>query len=143
MKSFNLKNLITKLMTVVILLNPILVNAQADNKGSNLVDESIQDLAIVMGAGAVGAVLGLSTLSFAETPKDHLKNVAIGGAIGVVIGVGLVVFGQANKSSAEIGEVNKILSPESLEGISRLEFSQQKIANSYLMQPTFEYNFTF
>ncbi len=33
-----------------------------------------------------GAVLGISTLSFYETPQDHLSNVAIGGAIGILLG---------------------------------------------------------
>ena len=53
---------------------------------------------IVGGAGAAGAILGLSTLSFVEKPGDHLKNVVAGAAIGIIVGVGVVAYLQATKS---------------------------------------------
>ncbi|MBC7713579.1 MAG: hypothetical protein H7177_09580 [Rhizobacter sp.] len=142
MKTNLLKKLLTALITAVILVNPIQVMAQ-DSKEGSVADESLQDLTTVIGSGVVGAVLGLSTLSFVDKPKDHFKNIAIGGAIGMVIGVGLVIFNQANKSGASLSENKLPLSPESFEGLARSEFSEQKIAENYLMQPTFGYNFTF
>ncbi len=144
MKSLT-KKLLTGLITTVILIQPLQLRAQDDAKGTtsgSFVDESLSDLYVVLGSGAVGAVLGLSTLSFAETPKDHLKNVAIGGAIGVVFGVGMVIYNQATKTSI-IADLPRELTPESSEGLARFEFSQQKIAQSYLMQPSLGYNFTF
>lgn len=137
------KKLLTGLITTVILINPLQLRAQEKVTTGSLVDESLGDLYVVLGSTAVGAVLGLSTLSFAETPKDHMKNVAIGGALGLVFGVGLVVYNQATKSSAVISDLPREITPASSEGIARLEFSKQKIAENFMMQPTLGYNFTF
>jgi len=142
MKSL-IKKLLTGLITTVILINPLQLRAQEQVAPGNLVNDSLGDIYVVLGATAVGAVLGLSTLSFAETPKDHMKNVAIGGAIGLVFGVGLVVYNQATISSAVISNHPKEITPDTSEGLARLEFSQQKIAENFMMQPTFAYNFNF
>lgn len=76
---------------------------QANNQ-SSMAEESIRDISTVAAIGAVGAVLGLSTLSFVEEPKDHLKNVLIGGSIGIIIGVGVVAFKQATLSKQQYEE---------------------------------------
>lgn len=73
------------------------VLAQDDSKFA-IIDESLQDLNIVVGAGIGGAVLGLSTLSFVDKPSEHLKNVVVGGALGIITGVAIVSISQANKS---------------------------------------------
>lgn len=144
MKSELIKKLLTGLITAVILMNPLQVKAQdGKDAGGSFVDDSLSDLYVVLGAGAVGAVLGLSTLSFTETPKDHLNNVAIGGALGVVFGVGLVIFNQATRSQSMVVDLPHDITPETSEGLARFEFSKQKIAENYLMQPTVGYNFTF
>ncbi len=65
----------------------------------SLASRSLNDFYIVAGAGAGGAVLGLSTLSFVDEPSDHSKNILIGGAIGVVIGVIVVVYLQATETT--------------------------------------------
>jgi hypothetical protein len=120
------------------------VNSQETPSAAGLLDESLQDLSVVFGTGAVGAILGLSTLSFADKPKDHLKNVSIGGAIGVVIGVGIVVFGQASRSQNSITQSPTYpLGADSLEKQVRIDFSKQKIAESYFLTPTVGYNFSF
>lgn len=80
-----------------ILFSLSLSSVQAE-EGYEIIDESIQDLNVVMGTGLGGAVLGLSTLSFVEKPSEHLKNVILGASLGIIIGVGIVAFGQANKS---------------------------------------------
>lgn len=70
-----------------------------DNQGlDGLVDETKQDIMLVLGAGLAGAVLGLSTLSFVEEPKEHTRNILVGASIGVIVGVAFVAFNQANKS---------------------------------------------
>lgn len=85
-----------------VLLSTILpqfaAHAQEDN---SLVQDSVRDLTTVLAIGAGGAVLGLSTLSFVDEPKDHLRNILIGGAIGVIVGVGVVVYNQAENSRKE------------------------------------------
>ena len=75
---------ITFLTFISIFLNTAM--GQAGNE-STMVDNSIQDISTVAAIGAGGAILGLSTLSFVEDPKDHLKNVLIGGSIGIIIGL--------------------------------------------------------
>lgn len=71
---------------------------------NDIVQDSIKDITTVLVMGAGGAVLGLSTLSFTETPKDHLRNILVGGAIGVIAGVGYVAFKQATVGSNVIKE---------------------------------------
>jgi hypothetical protein len=55
-----------------------------------------------VGGGLAGAVLGLSTLSFVEEPKDHTRNIVVGASIGIIAGVAYVAFTQANKSREAI-----------------------------------------
>lgn len=63
---------------------------------NDIVQDSIKDITTVFVMGAGGAVLGLSTLSFTETPKNHLRNILVGGAIGIIAGVGYVAYKQAS-----------------------------------------------
>ncbi|MBF0359602.1 MAG: hypothetical protein HQK49_01230 [Oligoflexia bacterium] len=63
-----------------------------------ILENTMSDLSIVIGAGLGGAVLGLSTLSFTDEPRNHLKNILIGASIGIVIGVAIVAWGQATKT---------------------------------------------
>lgn len=142
MKSTLTKKLLTCLVTAVILLNPLQLRAQ-DSNSAGFVDESLNDLYVVLGSGAIGAVLGLSTLSFVETPKDHMKNIAIGGAIGIVFGVGYVIFNQATKSQIITELTPSPMTAETNESLARIDFSKQKIAESYLKDPTVGFSFTF
>lgn len=94
MKSF------LKKTTLLIISTFTLVNASVcAQQGDGVFKETMMDMYIVAGAGAGGAILGLSTLSFVEEPSDHLKNIVVGGAIGIIIGVGVVAWRQASKSS--------------------------------------------
>ena len=74
-----------------------LPTAQAQENQA-LLKDSLRDMKTVLTVGAVGAVLGLSTLSFVDEPKDNLRNVLIGGALGIILGVGIVAYTQANAS---------------------------------------------
>ncbi len=85
--------LIILMLTITSILSK---NVMAED--SSLVDESIGDISTVMAMGAGGAVLGLSTLSFVEEPKDHLKNIVVGGSVGIIVGVAVVAWRQATKS---------------------------------------------
>ncbi len=143
MKLNPIKKVILNISCIVALTLSHGALAQSKEDGG-ILDESVQDLTVVMGAGAVGAVLGLSTLSFVETPKDHFKNIAVGGAIGIVVGVGIVIFGQATKSQTIVTKQPLPLNQESFESLSKKSFvSEQNIAQNYLKNPTFSYSFNF
>lgn len=73
--------------------------AQAANSDvDQLVQDSKNDLLVVVSGGLAGAILGLSTLSFVEEPKEHTRNILVGASVGIIAGVGYVAFSQANKS---------------------------------------------
>ncbi len=71
---------------------------QVDENLDMLVNDTKSDLLIVVGAGLAGAVLGLSTLSFVEEPKDHTDNIITGASIGIIAGVIVVAMNQAQKT---------------------------------------------
>ena len=94
------KNLI---ICFLITLTTVQSSFAQDNDGlEGLVEDTKSDLLIVVGGGLAGAVLGLSTLSFVEEPKDHTRNIIVGASIGIIAGVAYVAFSQANKSREAI-----------------------------------------
>ncbi len=95
------KNKICLLLTILVLSINNSVLAQSGGADENLdmlVDSTKNDLLIVVGGGLAGAVLGLSTLSFVEEPKEHTRNIIVGASIGIIAGVGYVAFSQATKT---------------------------------------------
>jgi|GEM_PF-2515225 len=93
---FKILNLIfLSLCTGVLLLSPLVM---AQDQEKSVYDESLKDMYVVLGTTTIGAVLGLSTLSFVEEPSAHIKNIVVGGALGIIVGVGVVAFNQASKS---------------------------------------------
>jgi hypothetical protein len=90
-----------KILTTFLVLCSILSAATCyGQEGSSdaFVEESLGDAALVAWSGLGGAILGISTLSFTENPKDHLKNIYVGASIGIIVGVALVAYMQANKA---------------------------------------------
>ena len=80
-------------------LNSLSVFAQDSNEDlDSLVSDTKTDLMTVVGGGLAGAVLGLSTLSFVDEPKDHTRNIIVGASLGIIFGVGYVAFSQASKT---------------------------------------------
>lgn len=146
MKTGLLKKFFSSVLILVFMTTSLQLRAQDDGGSSGgIVDDSLRDITVVLGTGAAGAILGLSTLSFVEVPKDHLKNIAIGGAIGVVVGVGIVVYSQATKSSSAItADIWRApMNSDKVASLAREEFIQEKIAKDYLKVPTIGYNFSF
>lgn len=143
----NLKKLfpVLVLSLTLITLTPSLSLAQDKDQGSGVIDDSIRDISIVLASGAVGAILGLSTLSFVEHPSDHWKNVAVGGAIGIVVGVGAVIFSTASRSSAmAVGQSSVVpLNPDKFATLSRHDFSNFRIAKQFFREPSLGYTFQF
>ncbi len=93
-----MKTLLLSFLCSVLLVVPS-VNAQEGGAGDgDILAQSMSDAITVGAIGGIGAVLGLSTLSFVEEPSEHLKNIVVGGAIGIIVGVGVIAFKQANMS---------------------------------------------
>ena len=91
-------SLIQRAVLSLVLFSLVNSSFAQDNGGGDVLEQSMSDIITVSALGGVGAILGLSTLSFVDEPKDHLKNVVVGGALGIIIGVGVVAFSQASKS---------------------------------------------
>ena len=70
----------------------------AGGESDGILQESISDVYTVVGCSAGGAILGLSTLSFAEDPWSEGKNIVVGASIGLILGVAIVAWSQASKS---------------------------------------------
>lgn len=83
----------------LLLLNVTSVMAQNE---SDFVKNTQQDIMLVGAAGLGGAILGLSTLSFYETPSTHISNLWTGAAIGIIAGVIFVAYNSAQKGSEEL-----------------------------------------
>lgn len=142
----NFKKYLSVLVLSLTLITLTPASAQtAPEAGSGLIDDSIRDMTVVLGSGAVGAILGLSTLSFVDRPSDHWKNVAVGGAIGIVVGVGAVIFNAASRSSTmAIGQSTVIpLNPDKFATLSRHDFANFRIAKQFFKEPSFGYTFQF
>lgn len=91
-----LKKMLSCLLISFIFTQTSLAQSSASN--DEFIEESKDNLLIVVAAGIAGAILGLSTLSFVEEPKKHTKNIIIGASLGIIAGVGVVTYTQANKS---------------------------------------------
>jgi hypothetical protein len=65
-----------------------------------MMESTKNDFLIVVSAGLGGAILGLSTLSFVEEPKEHTRNILVGASVGIIAGVAIVAYLQAEKSSS-------------------------------------------
>lgn len=90
-----------KILSLVLCLQFIILTpamAQEDD----IIKNTQNDILLVAGAGAAGAVLGLSTLSFVDTPSKHIANIWTGAALGVIAGVVFVAYNSAQKGSVDL-----------------------------------------
>lgn len=71
-------------------------------KADDIIKSTQNDILTVVAAGAGGAILGLSTLSFAEEPSKNLPNIWTGAALGVIAGVIFVAVNSAQKNSEDL-----------------------------------------
>lgn len=135
----------TSLMVLASLMLTI-VPANAQENTSSATAETLTDLYVVLGAGAAGAVLGLSTLSFAEEPTKNFKNVSMGAAIGIILGVGIVIYNQATKTQGSIYSTSMLKteeSPDQFTRLSKLDFSKVSSFDSYRQQEWLNFTTTF
>ncbi len=68
----------------------------------DIIKNTQNDIILVGAAGAGGAVLGLSTLSFYEQPSDHIANIWTGAALGIIAGVIFVAYNSASRNSDDL-----------------------------------------
>lgn len=107
---FGMKKIICLLLALqFVLLSPAF--AQSDD---DIIKNTQNDLMLVVGAGAAGAILGLSTLSFVDKPSQHVSNIYTGAAIGVIVGVVFVAYNSAQKGSEELQSSSDFSSYERL-----------------------------
>lgn len=93
-----MKKLICALLSIqFLILSPAWAQQEDD-----FVKNTQNDLMIVAGAGAAGAIIGLSTLSFVDKPSKHVANIYTGAAIGVIVGVIFVAYNSAQRGSEEL-----------------------------------------
>ncbi len=76
--------------------------AQESSEDDDIVKNTQNDILLVAGAGAAGAILGLSTLSFVDKPSQHISNVWTGAALGVIAGVIFVAYNSAQRGSEDL-----------------------------------------
>ncbi len=115
------------------MLAPLFAQAQ---QSEDIIGDSLKDITTVAVMGATGAVLGLSTLSFVEEPKDHLKNILVGGALGIIVGVGFVAYNQANQSKQVIRGGAMVPSLKDMPTTERKSWHQASVSES-LALPSF------
>lgn len=90
------KNLKFIIISLTIVISPL--GMTQDGNLDGLVNDTKNDFLVVVGGGLAGAILGLSTLSFVEEPKEHTRNILVGASIGIIAGVGYVAFSQATRT---------------------------------------------
>lgn len=132
------------ILLVSLMLSTVAANAQ-DAKSTTRTADPMSDLYIVLGAGAAGAILGLSTLSFASEPSKKIKNVSMGAAVGIILGVGIVIYNQATRASTEIytDSQNFPLSPERFAQETRQEFKATTVFDSFRQEEWVNFKLNF
>lgn len=113
---------------------------------NDIVQDSIKDITTVLAMGAGGAVLGLSTLSFTETPKNHLRNILVGGALGIIVGVGYVAYKQASVGKEVIRGADSEKPDLNFSTLARNSWHQQmhsSLVSHPEAQTSVSYSFTF
>ena len=138
-------------MVLVLILSLPVWAAEDDVALSNdpMVKQTVNDVGIVVGAGVAGAIIGLSTLSFYQKPKEHWKNITIGGAIGVIVGVGAVAYLQATRSQsiedeADEEEEARLKSPIEFSTLARSNWHDENHeSHNSKLASAFNYSFTF
>lgn len=132
-----------KVLLCFVLILSSFISPRAFAESDELVENTKSDLFLVAGAGAGGAVLGLSTLSFYDKPSKHISNIWTGAALGIIAGVIYVAFNYAQKSQ-EVA-LDKIPSSKDLSSLERtlwhnsqsLSLSQVQVHSSQIWSKSF------
>lgn len=96
-----MKKLVCALLSVQIFFATAVMNP-ASAVDDDILKSTQNDLILVAAAGAGGAILGLSTLSFVDKPSKHVSNIWTGAAIGIIAGVVFVAYQSAQRGSEDL-----------------------------------------
>jgi len=107
-----MKKLICGLLGFYFFFAGVLVNPAFAQNEDDIIKNTQNDIMIVGAAGAAGAVLGLSTLSFVDTPSKHVSNIWTGAALGIIAGVIFVAYNSAQKGSEDLQSSSEFNSSE-------------------------------
>jgi threonine/homoserine efflux transporter RhtA len=91
-----------KLLCAFLSLYLCLASTDLRAEEDDFIKSTQNDIILVGVAGAAGAVLGLSTLSFVEKPSKHVSNIWTGAALGIIAGVIWVAYNSAQKNSDDL-----------------------------------------
>jgi hypothetical protein len=92
-----------KIIAFFLAFNLLTVAAFAqENSEDDIIKNTQNDILIVAGAGAAGAILGLSTLSFVDMPSRHISNIWTGAALGIIAGVVWVAYNSAQRGQEDL-----------------------------------------
>lgn len=101
-----------KCLSFALIFSLLTLNMAFAQQEDDIIKNTQNDIVLVAAAGAGGAILGLSTLSFYDKPSPHISNVWTGAAIGIIAGVIWVAYNSAQKGSEDL------VSQASTEGFS-------------------------
>ena len=91
-----------KWLAKIIILQLLTLNLAFAEGEDDIIKNTQNDIYLVAGAGAGGALLGLSTLSFYDKPSKHIPNIWTGAAIGIIAGVVFVAYSSAQRGSEDL-----------------------------------------
>lgn len=86
----------------IIIFQFLTLNMAFAQQADDIMKNTQNDILLVAAAGAGGAILGLSTLSFYDKASEHISNVWTGAAMGIIAGVIFVAYSSAQKGSEEL-----------------------------------------
>lgn len=123
-----MKKLICALLSLSLLATAVNPALAQDSAEDDIIKNTQNDIMLVAAAGAGGAVLGLSTLSFVEKPSKHVSNIWTGAALGIIAGVIFVAYNSAQKGSEDLQSSSEFSSSERVawhsENTENLSFNQ-------------------
>lgn len=91
-----------KMLALIIAFQVMTSDAFAQSDEDDIIKNTQNDIILVAGAGAAGAILGLSTLSFVDKPSRHISNIWTGAALGVIAGVIWVAYNSAQRGQEDL-----------------------------------------
>jgi len=130
-----MKKNISLFLSLYFLITTVILTPAFAQDAEDIVKNTQNDIMLVAGAGAAGAILGLSTLSFVDKPSKHISNVWTGAALGVIAGVVFVAYNSAQKGSEDLMSSKDFNSMERVawhdKNIEKLTFKEVQIGTQF------------
>ncbi len=126
-------------LTIVISVSCMAQDQPANQEKGDIVGDTKQDLYIITGVGLGGAILGLSTLSFVESPEDHYKNIIVGASLGIIGGVIVVATLQADRTGSYIDpeyvSFFDVKSKPHFDTLERTRWHKEQVSQNSVLNP--------